>query len=165
MPAEGAPAGIAIHATAVAIDCRALLISGRSGAGKSRLAAALVAASTPHRRIVLVGDDRILLVRSARGLEARPHPRLAGFIERRGLGLVAMAWRGRAVVAGLAILGDDAAPSAIALQNLATIRLVDACEAARVEAVLDWWPYSTRKPHNGGTKPAPTLSHHEDWNW
>ena len=62
-------------------------------------------------------------------------------IERRGLGLVAVAWRERAIVAGVAILGDDAAPPAIPLQNLATIRLVGVLETASIQAVLDWWPY------------------------
>ena len=140
MSLEGAPTGVAIHATAVAIEDRALLILGRSGAGKSRLACALVAASTPRRRILLVADDRVLLLDSARGLEARPHPRTAGFIERRGLGLVATPWRERAIVAAMAILGDDAAPCALERQNLPAIRLVEISEALRREAVLSWWP-------------------------
>ena len=165
MPVEGAPAGLAIHATAVAIGGRALLIAGRSGAGKSRLAIALVAGSTRHRRIELVGDDRVLLVQGARGLEVRPHPRIAGFIERRGLGLVAVAWCGHAVVAGLAILGNDAAAPAHSLQNLATIRLVDVCKTDHVEAVLDWWTELDMEGTHRWTKRAPKLSDHEDWNW
>ena len=142
MPVEGAPAGLAIHASAVAIEGRALLIVGRSGAGKSRLAAALVDASTSRRRIVLVGDDRVLLVSSERGLEARPHPRIAGFLERRGLGLLAMPWCDRATAAGVAVLGAYAAPEGIA-GNLPLIRLVDDHVAGRVEALLAWWLYSS----------------------
>ena len=165
MPAEGAPAGLAIHASAVAIGGRALLIAGRSGTGKSRLATALVAASTRERRIELVGDDRVLLVQGARGLAVRPHPRIAGFIERRGLGIVAVAWCGCAMVAGLAILGNDAAPVANSLQNLATISLVDVCEAAHVEAVLDWWVHLDMEASRRLTKPGPKLSDYEDWNW
>ncbi len=144
MPIEGAPIGLALHATAVAIGNRALLITGRSGSGKSRLATALVAASTPRRRIVLVGDDRVLLVRSGETLEVRPHPRIAGFVEHRGLGIVATSWCERVPVAGLALLGSDAAPYAVAQQNLATIRLVLEDKALRVEAVLDWWPLDRR---------------------
>ncbi len=140
MPADGAPAGLAVHATAVAIEGRALLITGRSGAGKSRLAAALVAASTPRCRILLIGDDRVLLVGSDRGLEARPHPRIAGFLERRGFGLVAMGWCERAMIAALATLGEDTAPFTLVRHNLPTINLVEVREAFRHEAVLAWWP-------------------------
>ncbi len=147
MLAEGAPTGLAIHATAVAINGRALLISGRSGAGKSRLAIALVAASTRSRRIVLIGDDRILLVQSGHELEARPHPRVAGFIERRGLGIVSMPWRERALVAGLAILGNDAAPCTVSRQNLPTIELVGVSEALRAELLLAWWPIPFSRNH------------------
>ena len=165
MPAEGAPAGLAVHATAVAIDGRALLITGRSGAGKSRLAAALVAASTPRRRILLIADDRVLLVGSACGLEARPHPRIAGFMERRGLGLVATAWCERAVVAAVAILGEDAAPCTLAWQNLPTIRLVGVREGFRHEALLARWPDLLANDTFERNDACRERPHHEDWNW
>ena len=165
MPADGTPAGLAVHATAVAIGARALLISGRSRAGKSRLAAALVAASTPRRRIVLVGDDRVILSRTALGLVARPHPRIAGFLERRGLGVVAVPWRARATVAGVAMLDDDVAPYPARLENLPALRLVGCDDAARAGAVLAWWPTAARKRHRDAMFATPRLSEGEDWNW
>ena len=135
----GAPAGLALHASAVAIGGKALLILGRSRSGKSRLAAALVGCSRRHREIALIGDDRILLTETARGLEARPHPRIAGFIERRGLGFVAMSWRERTTVAAVVRLDEHAAPDANGLANLPTLALVPCDEAVRAGIVLAWW--------------------------
>ena len=141
MLGEGTP----VHATAVAVGARALLIFGRSGAGKSRLAAALVAASTPLRRTNLVGDDRVLLIVRKGKLEVRPHPRIAGFIERRGLGIVAMAWAERAIVDAVALFDDNVAPTIVARRNLPTIRLVAGHEAANLEVVHDCWPRPVRR--------------------
>jgi serine kinase of HPr protein (carbohydrate metabolism regulator) len=78
-----------IHATAVLVGARAVLIRGPSGSGKSRLAFALVQAGAsgalPFTR--LVGDDR-LHVEAAHGrLLVRPAETLAGLIEIRGLGV------------------------------------------------------------------------------
>ena len=139
MRAEGAPAGVAVHATAVAIDRRALVIIGRSGSGKSRLAAALIAMSIPRRPVLLIGDDRVLLTRAAGSIVVRPHPRIAGFIERRDLGLVAVPWRTRAIVEGVALLHDDVLPKG--LEDLSRLRLTAVDEPARADAVLAWWPY------------------------
>ena len=74
-----------VHATAVVFRGRGLLIRGASGAGKSRLAYALIEAGP---EAALVGDDRmvlwprggILLARAAKGLE--------GLIELRGAGIL-----------------------------------------------------------------------------
>ncbi len=142
---RGVPAG-GLHATAVAINGRALVIRGASGSGKSTLALALVAASRPGRRIVLVGDDRVLL--SLRGdgrILARPHPRTAGFIERRGLGLVAMPWRERAPVAGRVEIAHLAESEPMAWAPEAAARLLDDLPVLRLarggdfSLVLDWW--------------------------
>lgn len=78
-----------IHASAVLIGARAALIRGPAGAGKSRLALALIDAAAcgllPFAR--LVGDDR-LHVEAANGrLLVRPAETLAGLIEVRGLGI------------------------------------------------------------------------------
>ena len=145
MPAEPA---FAIHASAVAIGDRALLLLGASRSGKSTLAAELIARSASQRRILLVGDDRILLTRLGEGVAARPHPRIAGFLERRGLGLVAMPWREAVAVAGLAILDHRAAPDWRG--NLPLLTLVNIDEVERCNAVLAWWQTVARGRHPGG---------------
>jgi len=80
--------GPTIHASAVLVGARALLIRGPAGSGKSRLALLLVQASgqaLPFTR--LVGDDRVH-VESVHGrLLVRPAETLAGLIEVRGLGI------------------------------------------------------------------------------
>jgi HPr kinase/phosphorylase len=78
-----------IHASAVLVGNRAVLIRGPSGAGKSHLAFDLIlagrAGQIPHS--VLVGDDRIHLQASNGQLVVRPVRELAGLIEIRGLGI------------------------------------------------------------------------------
>jgi HPr kinase/phosphorylase len=83
------PNTASIHASAVLIENRAVLIRGPSGAGKSRLAFDLILAGRsgqiPHA--VLVGDDRVHLEASQGQLLVRPVRQLAGLIEIRGLGI------------------------------------------------------------------------------
>ncbi|URW77138.1 HPr kinase/phosphatase C-terminal domain-containing protein [Sphingomonas donggukensis] len=74
-----------IHASCVAIDGVAVLIEGRSGAGKSDLALRLM-----DRGAVLVSDDYTRLVRQGKTLIARAPDNLAGKIEVRGIGIVEM---------------------------------------------------------------------------
>ena len=132
-----------VHASAVAIEGRALLIFGRSRSGKSRLAHALIAASRPARPVVLIGDDRILLRARAGYLTARPHPRIAGFIERRGLGIVALRYLDEAPVAALVEIGhcgSEASACDAARQNLPRLAIVDCHDALETAArVLRWW--------------------------
>lgn len=79
-------AGERIHATCVAIRGRALLLTGPSGSGKSDLALRLI-----DRGATLVSDDQVLLVARAGRLFAAPPPSIAGKMEVRGLGIIAMA--------------------------------------------------------------------------
>ncbi len=156
----------AIHASAVAIAGRALLIAGRSRSGKSRLAWALAAASATRLPIELVGDDRILLAISGGRLVARPHPRIAGFIERRGLGLVAVPWRAHAPVGGLVQLGGSADFAAAAFRNFPLLQLVSPeVDAGTVPAVLAWWLAAASKPHRATTIVVAGPCAEEDWNW
>jgi HPr kinase/phosphorylase len=136
----------AIHATAVAIERRGLLIVGPSKAGKSRLALALIEISTRRHRIRLIGDDRILLSPTAAGLVARPHPRIAGFIERRGLGIVAMPHAPSAPIVAIVDLGEDAPSTALlavrALGGAGLPALALAAprgDAVRRDMVLRWF--------------------------
>lgn len=78
-----------IHASAVLVDDRAVLIRGPSGSGKSRLALDLILAGRAGQiaRAQLVGDDRVHVWQHGGELLVRPAPALAGLIEIRGLGI------------------------------------------------------------------------------
>jgi HPr kinase/phosphorylase len=93
------PAGT-IHASAVLVGRRAVLIRGPSGSGKSLLALELIeiarTGGLPFAR--LVADDRVLLEAAHGQLLARPPATLAGLIEVRGLGLMRLAHEASAVV-------------------------------------------------------------------
>lgn len=75
-----------VAASAVAIDGRAILIRGDSGAGKSELALMLI-----DRGGQLISDDQVSLSRRGEVLFAAPAPNIAGRIEVRNLGIVEMA--------------------------------------------------------------------------
>jgi HPr kinase/phosphorylase len=79
-----------VHASAVLVGARAVLIRGPSGSGKSRLALELIErrapASLPSHG--LVGDDRVHLEAAGGRLLVRPAEALAGLIEVRGVGLL-----------------------------------------------------------------------------
>lgn len=77
--------GETVHATTVAIDGRAVLISGPSGSGKSDLALRLL-----DRGFTLVSDDRTVIHRDGDRLYASAPPALAGKIEVRGIGIIDM---------------------------------------------------------------------------
>jgi HPr kinase/phosphorylase len=78
-----------VHASAVLVGDRAVLIRGRSGSGKSRLAFDLILAGRAGliAPAVLVGDDRLFLEAVRDALQVRPAPELAGLIEIYGLGI------------------------------------------------------------------------------
>jgi hypothetical protein len=117
-----------IHASAVLVGARAVLIRGASGAGKSRLAGALLetpaTARLPFTR--LVGDDRVHVEPAHGRLVVRPAPALAGLIEIRGLGIRHHPFEPVAVV-GLVLdldTGAERSPAAAALETvIAGIRL------------------------------------------
>ena len=81
--------GASVHASAVRVGNRAVLIRGPSGAGKSRLAVDLILAGRSGQipSAMLVGDDRVHLEAIGEQLAVRPAPQLAGLIEIRGLGI------------------------------------------------------------------------------
>jgi HPr kinase/phosphorylase len=89
-----------VHASAVLVGERAVLIRGPSGAGKSRLAFDLILAGRAGQLppAVLVGDDRVHLDTVAGQLWVRPAPELAGLIEIRGLGIRRCDFASEAVV-------------------------------------------------------------------
>jgi serine kinase of HPr protein (carbohydrate metabolism regulator) len=72
-----------IHATCVAIGGRAVLLTGKSGSGKSDLALRLI-----DRGATLVSDDGTLLeARNGRAYAGAPES-IAGRMEVRGLGII-----------------------------------------------------------------------------
>lgn len=75
------------HASCVAIEGRAVLISGASGAGKSDLALRLI-----DRGATLVSDDQVALSAKGPTLQATAPATIAGKIEVRGLGIVDMTY-------------------------------------------------------------------------
>jgi serine kinase of HPr protein (carbohydrate metabolism regulator) len=97
-----------IHASAVLVGARAVLIQGPSGSGKSRLALALLQAAAqgliPFAR--LVADDRAHVAAVHGRLLVRPADALAGMIEARGLGIRHVPYEPLAVVGLLVELGQ-----------------------------------------------------------
>jgi serine kinase of HPr protein (carbohydrate metabolism regulator) len=96
-----------IHASAILIGARAVLIRGPAGAGKSRLAfAAIEAARTGLIAFArLVGDDRVHVEATHGRLLVRPAETLAGLIEIRGLGIRRLPYEPLAAVGLVVDLG------------------------------------------------------------
>jgi HPr kinase/phosphorylase len=92
---------IRVHATCVAVDGRAVLLLGPSGSGKSDLALRLI-----DRGAMLVSDDQTELTEAEGVLTAAPPATIAGLIEVRGIGIVAMPYRAMAPVALAVRLGE-----------------------------------------------------------
>jgi serine kinase of HPr protein (carbohydrate metabolism regulator) len=78
-----------VHASAVKVGNRAVLIRGPSGSGKSRLAFDLILAGRAGvvEGAVLVGDDRVRLATVGSEIVVQPVQELAGLMEIRGLGI------------------------------------------------------------------------------
>ena len=74
-----------VHASTVAVDGRAVLITGPSGSGKSDLTLRLL-----DRGFTLVSDDQTLVRRTGDRLVASAPATIAGKLEIRGIGIVDM---------------------------------------------------------------------------
>jgi serine kinase of HPr protein (carbohydrate metabolism regulator) len=91
--------GTSLHATAVIHGESGVLILGPSGSGKSALALALMArASAAGAFGALIGDDRIFVRKAGDRLIAWGAANMAGVIERRTAGLVAVPHEPAAIV-------------------------------------------------------------------
>ncbi len=96
------PPGETVHASTVALEGSAILISGPSGSGKSDLALRLI-----DRGFTLVSDDRTMLRRDGERLIASAPANIAGKLEIRGLGIVEVEHVGEVPVALLVELTSD----------------------------------------------------------
>ena len=74
-----------VHASTVATDGRAVLITGPSGSGKSDLALRLL-----DRGFTLVSDDQTVVKKDGNRLLATAPPTIAGKLEVRGVGIIEM---------------------------------------------------------------------------
>jgi serine kinase of HPr protein (carbohydrate metabolism regulator) len=72
-----------LHASCVALEGRAVLISGPSGSGKSDLALRLL-----DRGFILVSDDRTIMRKEGNKLLASAPDTIKGKLEIRGIGIV-----------------------------------------------------------------------------
>ncbi len=134
-----------VHASAVLVGARAVLIRGPSGSGKSRLALELIEAGRAGRlRFArLVADDRVHLESAGGRLLARPAETLAGLIEVRGAGLLRVLHEASAVV-GLVVDLAAAAPSRLPdpaqrkteIEGISLPRLAVAADAAALPTLL-----------------------------
>jgi HPr kinase/phosphorylase len=143
-------ASASVHASAVLVGARAVLIRGPSGAGKSRLALELIEAARGGSLLFarLVGDDRVRLQAVGQRLLVRPAEALCGLIEVRGVGIVRMPYEPCAVVGTVVDLGAAAerlpAPEErqVELAGITLPRLAVAADATalpRVLALLTFW--------------------------
>ena len=134
-----------IHASAVLVGARAVLIQGPAGSGKSRLALALLNAA--HQGLLpfarLVADDRAHVEAAHGRLLVRPAPALAGLIEVRGLGIRRVPYEQVAGVGFVVELGPMDAERLPAqtrtqavLQGIALPRLAVAADADPLPLVL-----------------------------
>lgn len=131
-----------LHATTVAIDGRAVLLTGVSGAGKSDLALRLI-----DRGAILVSDDYTLVDRiEGRPIATAPQT-IAGRMEVRGIGIVPLP-HADAPVALLVDLSDqiermpaDPPMRAIAGVDIPVVTLAafEASAPIKVELALKMW--------------------------
>jgi HPr kinase/phosphorylase len=139
------PPPATVHASAVLVGPRAVLIRGPSGSGKSQLALELIEAARagllPFAR--LVADDRVHLEAAHGRLLARPAEALAGLIEVRGVGLVRLPYEASAVVGLVVDLAaadarrlPEAASRTIEIGGIELPRLAVASREAALPAVL-----------------------------
>lgn len=113
-----------IHATAVAVGGKAVLLRGPSGSGKSDLALRLIQAGA-----VLIADDACVLSVAGGRVFASAPAEIRGLLEVRGIGIVRVRHRAKAPVALAVDLVTPAAvermprPRTCRLQNV-TVPLV-----------------------------------------
>lgn len=91
-----------IHGSVVALQDRAVLITGAAGSGKSTLCLELIALGA-----TLVADDRVDLVRNGDEIIASAPKSIAGLIEARGVGIMRMTYTASARIAWIVDLDQS----------------------------------------------------------
>jgi HPr kinase/phosphorylase len=119
---DSARSNSTVHASAVLVGTRGLLIRGDSGAGKSKLVLGLIAAAAEGRLAFarLVADDRVFITAAHGRLIARVPRELAGLLEIRGLGIRRLPHEPAAVirlVVDLAAAATERMPPAAATET------------------------------------------------
>jgi serine kinase of HPr protein (carbohydrate metabolism regulator) len=98
-PPDGTGGSDTVHATCIVVGEAGILIRGESGTGKSALARAIVETANRAGRFArLVSDDRTRIAQRHGRLVAQVVPSIAGRIEARGAGILAVAHEPGAVV-------------------------------------------------------------------
>jgi HPr kinase/phosphorylase len=127
-----------IHACAVLVGARALLIRGPAGAGKSQLALKLIQASGTDRLafVRLIADDRVHLAAANGRLIAWAPANLAGLLEIRGIGIRRLPYEPMAVVRLVVDLATatERMPQAAAETEIEGVRLPRLAVAPGVDA-------------------------------
>ena len=104
---------VTLHASCVAIGGRGILLTGSSGSGKSDLALRLI-----DRGAALIADDGTMIEARGGRLHARCGPNIAGRIEARGVGILALPFRDEVTLALMVAL--DEAPTRLPDEPLQT---------------------------------------------
>lgn len=128
-------ATLTLHASAVACNGMGILIRGRAGSGKSRLAVEMIALGA-----YLISDDQTIVTAVAGGLTLAPPASIAGMLEMRGIGLIRLPFRADVP---LSLLVDmDHAPSSRLPEILTTdllerpVRTISGSEQTGLAAAL-----------------------------
>lgn len=137
-------AGSTIHASAVLVGSKAVLIRGPSGSGKSLLAWNLINAASQGLLTFtrLVGDDRVQVIGQSDRLLVRPAQALSGLIEIHGLGIRRLPFEAIAVVGWVVDL---------AASDAARLPATEAATASIAEVKV------TRLPVAAGMAPLPMV--------
>ena len=127
---------VTVHATTVTIGDRAVLLMGESGAGKSDLALRLI-----DRGARLVSDDYTRLDDEGGVLVARSPATIAGKLEIRGIGIVAVPHEAQACVALAVRLGAEERmpePATLVLAGVAVPQVTIDPRAPSAPIKIEW---------------------------